>query len=296
MPPLKHSGLTWLPYDAFRRLRSNGHYPNPYHLNMSPYGVDADFWIWLPPTDEGLSKQLLTFGFREPFNCSCYVKFVTPNDSVLDIGSNIGLFALLGSRARKVVCVEPLGNLIGILRENIKQNGLMDKYEVLQKAVGPKGKLHLEVNPQMNLSKIVDAPNEHTIDVESVPLGDLIREHPSNLLRMDVEGFEYDILKDQIPEQVNKISMELHTGLLGHEKVDQLMDYFIEEGFKLRYFIEDLPLRLYPFLSVQKFPDAFKFISYVRENISIEDARELVYKGRSLKYFYLQRGNGIKTH
>ena len=263
---------------------------------MSQYGVDKDFWMSFPSGDSGLSKQLTTFGFREPFNCRHYVKFVTPNDSILDVGSNIGYFVLLGAHARKITCVEPLGELVTTLKENIARNGLTDKCEVLQKAVGPRGTLHLEVNPHMNLSKIVGEKGANTVEVESVPLADLVKEHPSNMIRMDVEGFEYDILHNQIPEEINKVSIELHTGLLGTKKSNRLMKYFHEEGFRLKYFIEDLPLRLYPFLSVLKTPELFKFISYVRKDISVEDASESIHKGRSIKYLYLVRGNGVKKN
>jgi len=242
-----------------------------------------------PSGDSGLSMQLTTFGFREPLNCRQYVKFVSPDDSVLDIGSNVGFFVLLASRAQRITCVEPLGNLIEILKENIRRNGLTEKCEVLQKAVGPKGKLHLEVNPHLNLSKIVGEESASTIEVESVPLAELVREYQPNLVRMDVEGYEYEILHDHIPKPIDKISIELHSGLLGPEKTYKLMSHFRDEGFVLKYFIEDLPLRLYPFLSIIRAPALFKFVSYVREDLSFEEARSLVSTGRSLKYLYLKR-------
>ncbi len=301
-PPMRlvshaHEGLSWIPYDVFCHLRDNNHDHHPVHLNLSSYGVDRDFWMILPPEDSGLSKQLTTFGFREPLNCRYYVKFVTPNDSVLDIGSNVGFFVLLGSNARRMTCVEPQAQLIEMLKENIRRNKLTEKCEVLQEAVGPKGKLHLEICPQMNLSKIVGESSKNSVDVDSEPLEDLVQKHPSNLIRLDTEGFEYEILYNQIPEAINKISMEFHTDLLGPEKSDKLLQYFKDEGFKVKYLIEDVPLRLYPFMSLLKRPELFGFISYVRKNVAIDDAVDPIHwgRGRGLKYLYLQRGNGHKT-
>lgn len=281
------SGLSWIPYHAFSRIRDND--TNPICVDLYDYGINKKFVLSLPSKDDGLSRQLRNFGFREPLNCRCYTKFIGADDTLLDIGANIGFFTLLGSDAKRIVCVEPLNDVIGLLRKNISQNGLSGKCEVVHAAVGPKGKLYLEVNPHLNLSKIVSHKTENTIEVESIPLRDLVAKYHTNTIRLDVEGFEHDILYDQIPDSVTKISMEFHTRLMGREKSKRLLTYFRDEGFRLRYFIEDVPLRMYPFVHVLKTTNISRFMSYIDENVDIEDISERVFSGRGLKYFYLQR-------
>lgn len=279
--------LSWLPYKAFSRIRDNK--SNPVCVDLNYYGVDREFTISLPSEDDGLSRQLRNFGFREPLNCRCYTRFLGPEDTLLDIGANIGFFTLLGSDARRIVCVEPLNNVIDLLKKNIEQNGLSRKCEVVHAAVGPKGKLYLEVNNQLNLSKIVSKKSDNTIEVDSIPLPDLVAKYGTNVVRLDVEGFEHDILYNQIPDSISKISMEFHTRLMGEEKAGRLLDYFKNEGFRLRYFIEDVPLRFYPFVHVLKTTRVAGFMSYIEENIEVEEARERVFSGRGLKYLYLVR-------
>jgi FkbM family methyltransferase len=262
---------------------------NRIYLDLASYKINRKFWLSLPSQDRGLSTQLRLFGFREPLNCRCFVNFIDNNDTLLDIGSNIGFFAVLGGNAKRIICVEPLNSAIEFLLKNIQQNGLEGKCEVVHAAVGPKGKLQLEVQSHLNLSRIVNEKNINTIEVDSIPLGEFIREHPSNMVRLDVEGFEYDILYEQIPECINKISMEFHTGLLGEEKSEKLLEYFREEGFNVRYFVEDVPLRMYPFVRVFRSTLASGLVSYVKCNLDIEDIRERIFTGRSLKYLYLQR-------
>lgn len=258
-------------------------------MNLLDYGIGKKFWLALPSEDRGLSRQLSVFGFREPLNCQCYVKFINSNDTLLDIGANIGFFALLGSSAKRIVCVEPLGNVIELLKKNIALNGLSEKCEVVHAAVGPRGRLLLEINAQLNLSKIVNERNENTIEVDSIPLADLAEVYHPNVVRLDVEGFEYDLLYDQIPESIGKVSMEFHTGLMGEEKSRKLLAYFRDEGFQLRYLVEDVPLRLYPFVHVLKNTIMSRPISYVKHDLCIEDSIDAIFSGRSLKYLYLER-------
>ena len=282
-------GLSWLPYDVFCKIRDGSSIENPVCVDMQDYGISKKFRLSLPSEDSGLSRQLRIFGFREPLNCRCYVDFVSKDDVLLDIGANIGFFVMLGSSAKKIVCVEPLNNVIGLLQSNIKLNDLSGKCTVVHAAVGPKGKLLLEINAHLNLSKIVDEKNENTIEVDSIPLRELAEEHSANTVRLDVEGFEYDLLYNQIPDSISKISMEFHTGLMGEEKSRRLLKYFKEEGFRLRYFVEDVPLRLYPIVHVFKNPSMLRFTSYVKQNLDIGDVTDPVFSGRSLKYLYLER-------
>jgi FkbM family methyltransferase len=281
------SSLSWVPYAIFCKIVDSD--DCTIRIDLSDYDIDKAFWLKLAPNDRGLSRQLRNFGFREPLNCQCYVKFVGENDTLLDIGANIGFFTILGNDAKRIVCVEPLSDAISLLRENIELNGLSDKCEIVQAAVGPEGEVHLEVNPHMNLSKVVEERTDETVTVRSIPLGELVERYSPNLIRLDVEGFEYDILHGQIPGSVDKVSLEFHHELLGEEKSNGLLKYFEDEGFKVKYFVEDLPLRLYPMLRMLKNTDIFRPLCFISSDIEIEDVRGQISSGRALKYLYLER-------
>jgi len=279
--------LSWLPYHVFCKIRNNAR--NPVCVDLTDYGIKKRFWLSMPTGDSGLSRQIRIFGFREPLNCQCYAEFIGDGDTLLDIGANIGFFALLGGNAKRIVCVEPLNNVIELLQSNIRSNDLSDKCEVVHAAVGPKGKLHLEINPQLNLSRIVSERNQNTIEVESIPLTELADKYHPTVVRLDVEGFEYSLLYGQVPKTIKKISMEFHTGLMGEEKSRELLAYFRDEGFRLRYLVEDVPLRLYPYVHVFKSTGISRFMSYIKEDLDIDEATSLILTGRSLKYLYLER-------
>lgn len=256
---------------------------------MSGYGISKQFRLCLPPEDNGLSRQLRIFGFREPLNCQCFADFIDDEDTLLDIGSNIGFFALMAGNAKRIICVEPLDNVIELLRSNIELNDLSGKCEIVNAAVGPKGRLQLEIHSHLNLSRIVNDRNKNTIEVESIPLAELVNQYHPNVVRLDVEGFEYDLMYDQIPESVVKISMEFHTGLMGERKSRRLLAYLKDEGFRLRYLVEDVPLRMYPYVHMFKTTSISRLVSYTKKDLDIDEATPFIFSGRSLKYLYLER-------
>ena len=81
--------------------------------------------IQLNPNDEGLSAQLLAYGFREPINCYLLSQFIKKEnfDVIIDVGSNIGYFPIveLESGAKKVIAIEPVPETFKFLHKNIER-------------------------------------------------------------------------------------------------------------------------------------------------------------------------------
>jgi hypothetical protein len=145
------------------------------------------------------------------------------------------------------------------------------------------------VKNELNFSRIVDKENKYTYKVDSLPLSKFKKYKP-NVLRMDVEGYEYDIMLNNIPKEINKISVEFHTWLLDKKKVIELMNYLDKEGFKIKYLMECLPGRLYPFFNFLKKTKYFKEIGYIRFNLNPKENINEIFGGkRKLKYLFLER-------
>ncbi len=277
--------MSWLPYKACELLFDS----EEEVINIDLKGIDKKFYFHVSSEDKGLSTQLRVFGFREPINLEYYYKFIEKDDVVLDIGANVGLFTVLSHNAKRIICVEPLEQVIPILKKNILENNLQNKTKILNCAIGEKGTLILEVDKKLNLSRIVNKKNKNTFEVESFKLKEIVEKHNPNTLRLDVEGYEYEILYNKIPKSIKKISLEFHTELLGKKKVKDLLRYFKDEGFLVKYFVEDLPIRLYPFHDILKKIGLIKKLTYVKENLDLGMQMILINKGRSVKYLFLNR-------
>lgn len=281
--------LSWKPFYFFTNRAKMP--SNPMRVDLRKINIPKKIIFHYLASDKGLSRQFGLFGFREPINWKNYYYFVNKNDSVLDIGANMGLFSLLAQNAKKVIAIEPIKECIPVLEKNLTSNGLSGKSVILNMAVGKKGKLFMKQEGHVNLSRVVEKEEDATYEVPSETLRYFTKKYKINLLRMDVEGYEGEILKGQIPEEINKISLEFHTVVMGTKKSIKLLKHIEDEGFFVERIIEDLPLRLYPFFNILKKTRLLKIFTYEKDNLSIKDTTPLVLSGRSIKYLFLRRNS-----
>jgi FkbM family methyltransferase len=219
---------------------------------------------------------LKKYRWREPYNSLLVYNFVKKEDVVLDIGANLGYFTLLCKNAKKIICVEPIPQVISVLKRNIKENNLKGKTKVIQGAVSRnKGKLFLEIQDSLNTSRIVKEKSKGVIEVSSYSLNDLVKKEKANFLRMDVEGYEHEILYDNIPKQVNKIAMEFHTEILTDKEMKDLLNYFGEEGFKVKYFLSDVPDKLHDYFNFLEKTGLSNLFKTIKEYIPIKKVFKL---------------------
>jgi FkbM family methyltransferase len=145
---------------------------------------------------------------------------VERGSAVVDIGANIGSFAIYAARAcgaSRVVAFEPHPENFALLTRNVSANGLTNVTCVNAAVGASRGKRHLEVDPGNSGGHRLSAnPRGQAIEVDCLSLDDVIAEHrlPTiDYLKLDCEGAEYEIV-ESCPEAVNKtqrISMEYHA-------------------------------------------------------------------------------------
>ena len=274
----KIKGITW---KAYNKAIENDIEKEQIEVNLKQIGINKIFIFNTLKGDKGLSRQLRVFKFREPLNWETYYHYVKRSDKVMDIGANIGLFSILSKKAKSLICIEPIECCIPLLEKNIKDNDI--KATIINKAIGKN--IKMKIDEQINLSHV----SNDGIPIESLTLKEACKLYDSNLLRMDVEGYEYDIFKEGIPNTINKICLEFHTTILGKKKTLELLSIFEKNGFNIDYMLEDLPLRLYPYYKFLKYTKLIKLITYKKKNISFNRAKDLIFKGRNLKYFLISR-------
>jgi FkbM family methyltransferase len=111
---------------------------------------------------------------------------------VWDIGANVGFYSLLAARkACQVVSVEPLAANAVLLRKHLALNHV-DNVEVLEMAVWRESTT-LRFTSHGSLSHIDETGQ---LVVRTITLDDMLaRFGPPALIKMDVEGAEYDALR-----------------------------------------------------------------------------------------------------
>jgi len=168
----------------------------------------------------------------------------------LDIGANIGYYVLLESKLvgeeGHVYAVEPvLGNL-NVLKRNLQLNDVKN-VSLFQFALGDACRdSEIYVSNLSNLCAMNRASVSTVIAVQPVSeqtVDNFLKDKAlPTLIRMDVEGYEYEVIKgmtETLKKNV-KILVELHPHyLLSPEKLAKLYDILEQNDFKVKFMIYD---------------------------------------------------------
>ncbi len=160
-----------------------------------------NYIVKLDLTDPGLSKDLLFIRNREFFSVEYVKSTVKEDDVVIDIGANIGYYALLEApQCKTIYAIEPVSANHQRLKTNIALNNM--KIETIHCAVGSfNGYDDITLTNQSNWSSFTIQDEANIIGHERVEmrtLDTLIWDYgipQPTFVRMDVEGYEYHIIK-----------------------------------------------------------------------------------------------------
>lgn len=189
--------------------------------------------MYLLRDDPGISRELLKHGIREKGAVKIVHRVVKPGMFVIDIGANLGYYALMESRLvgpeGKVYAIEPVEKNHEVLCKNVQINKYRN-VETFNLAIGDENsnrEILLSVNSNhatmMDMGQAsgyyksrMERIGGDTINVPTVTLDRFVEENNIDrvdFIRMDVEGFEIEIVKGMqrtIERFGPKILVELH--------------------------------------------------------------------------------------
>lgn len=139
------------------------------------------------------------------------------NDVWLDIGANIGAFAIRAAEyVREVVAAEPEPDNIRCLERNIDLNGVTNIY-VMSSAIvgGPSHTAQLAIsNSYSSTHQLGTVRGRKTIPVPALNINEVIKDHGVNKIKIDCEGTEAEILEAMDFSGIEEIIFEYHFSLL----------------------------------------------------------------------------------
>ncbi|MGN6370732.1 MAG: FkbM family methyltransferase [Phycisphaerae bacterium] len=169
---------------------------------------------------------------------------IGPGSTVIDIGANIGTFALtaatiVGPKGR-VICLEPEPATYRILVDNIRTNQLSHVTPVNAAVAARAGTVLLNVsNVSIYHSTCVAAeqlPGAHqSVTVPAITIEGMLDEYgldAVDLLKVDCEGAEYEMFENMsaaTAKRIRQIAMEVHN--LPGRSPSQLIERLAELGF-----------------------------------------------------------------
>lgn len=193
------------------------------------------------PNADGARFPLYEIFADDAYHLEDLLDGVEAGDTVLDIGGQIGCFSLAVAGARpdvKVRVYEASPTSAGFIRRNVRRNGLMYQVDVRPVAMagraGPFTFTDSGTGSGHNgLTGLVLTNGGHQVTVEAEEFDQAVAaaQSPVRVVKMDVEGAEYDIVLSSSPASwadVRKVVMEYHP--MPGRGLDDLLDWFAALG------------------------------------------------------------------
>ena len=145
----------------------------------------------------GITGNIYT-GLHEFEEMGFLLHFLRPEDVFFDVGANVGSYTLLASSVCKAksITFEPLPATFEILKRNIELNQIHQLVRLENKGVGKETGI-LKFSANEDTTNHVIASNEENSQTTEVPIVPLDSYYPNTkpaLIKIDVEGFETEVL------------------------------------------------------------------------------------------------------
>lgn len=214
---------------------------------LSPRPVDVPVFDGLTMrcySRSNAASNVIYFTERhDPIEMAVLSAWLRPGDVAADVGANIGTYTLLfahlvGDRGR-VIAAEPGRKAADRLRENVELNQLR-QVSVIESAVGRvAGRAQMTATRDVS-NTLAPGPGSYAIhEVDVVTLDDLLDGLPARAVKIDVEGFEAEVLAgaDAALAARPLLVVEATDHLLRRAgtSASSLMEMLEERGFLLRY-------------------------------------------------------------
>jgi FkbM family methyltransferase len=137
-------------------------------------------------------------GLNELSDCAFVLHLLRPSDLFIDIGANVGTYTVLASGAvgAHTVSIEPIAPTFAKLCANLRVNNIVDRVTCCNVGLG-------RTNDKLRFTTDIDTGN-HIVDGEDFdgatilvavrPLDEIVGDEAPTLIKMDVEGWESEVL------------------------------------------------------------------------------------------------------
>jgi len=159
------------------------------------------------------------------------------DDIIVDIGAAIGDYSLIAAKlGAKVIAIEPSPKSFPILLKNIKLNKMEDKINPIRCALSSKeGTLTVSIDETSGY--IHPSTLAKGIRVPTKTLDSLLKElniQKIDLIKMDTEGFEYEILEGA-SEVISKFKPKMIIEVHSKELREKVIKFLLLRNYSLVY-------------------------------------------------------------
>lgn len=189
------------------------------------------------PGMAGIVSNIYT-GLQDFEEMAFLLHLLREDDLFVDVGANVGAYTLLaaGVCASSTIALEPVPATFADLQSNLALNNLGERVQALNAGAGATaGRLSFTQNAG-TMNRVADdgVLSSHLVEVEVTPLDQLLGDRAPLLIKIDVEGFEYDVLQgaSSILPKTQALLVELNgsAAAYGHSD-DEVHRLLLRHGF-----------------------------------------------------------------
>lgn len=175
--------------------------------------------------------------YRKLFEPAYRVSSFEPGDIWLDVGANIGSFAIRAAEfVKQVIAFEPEPNNAARLKKNIDLNRIQNIWVVESAIVGshvPQVSLALS-NTFSSTHRVGTIRGRRSIAVPALNINDVVYDTQTNKIKIDCEGTEAEILEVLKLDCIDELVFEYHFAML--KDTDWTRFYAIMQRLELEGF------------------------------------------------------------
>lgn len=198
-----------------------------------------------PSLDRWVALQAHRLGLMGKAEFVFFDRLIERNWHVADVGANQGLYTLYFSRQSpegRVYAFEPDPRLFSALKENVQRNGVVN-VDLFNAAVASQtARLTLQAG-RFNRGDNRIVPNDlaspDTVEVDAMPLDHAIAGGRLDLLKVDVQGFEVQVLRgaERLIQANHNLVILLefwpHGLRSAASSPEELLDILLKAGFSV---------------------------------------------------------------
>lgn len=181
-------------------------------------------------------------------------RFAAKTDApyIVDCGANMGMSIIYFKQlypSSKILAFEADRHIFGFLQKNVRSFGFKD-VEIVNKAVWNSETTVSFAADGGAGSRIVTDENSTACEkVSTVRLRDILTGIKTDFLKIDIEGAEYEVIKDcaDIIHNIDNIFIEYHSTSDKTQTLDEILRIVKNAGF--RYHIKEAYTARHPFVS-----------------------------------------------
>jgi FkbM family methyltransferase len=186
-----------------------------------------------------MDSASLLFIYDEIFNKQIYnFKTEIKSPLIIDAGANIGLSVIYFKMKypdAKIIAFEPDEEVFNVLKNNVASFGFND-VNLIKKGLWKEETVLTFHSEGADGGRIAENENKgKLIKIETAKLSSYLKNNQIELLKIDIEGAEFEVLKEckEFLGNVDKLFVEYHSFIDQKQELGEMLGFITNAGLKI---------------------------------------------------------------